>query len=335
MLLLLLAVQVGAREPVEIYTGSWPPFVRGGNEALGSAAQVVRAVFHNMDREAVFQDFGFAYSYLAVKKGTVLAAFPYFRTGTRRDEVVFSTTLFSVRNRLYFNLQFNNFSQAKVDPAAHRVGRVSGYSYGDTLDAGLGPCPISDSERCPVFGSDAEAVAALLGDRIDLLPMTDTVAAALLASDFPDQAQLLRPVPDDAFDSVSSLHLIAPDSAEGRALIEAFDASHAELLGAGVIPANDVSPASDGTRTASVVRIVASEGFPIVVGVDDSDPGRFFAVPEGTRAIVLEWSDKIAAPAEDDRLYGVMVDLSKVVILDGPHVGRELRIRNMHLSIAE
>lgn len=335
MLLLLMAVQASAREPVEIYTGNWPPFVRGGDAALGSAAQVVRAVFHNMERDASFQDFGFAYSYLAVKKGTVPAAFPYFQTSTRREEVLFSTTLFSVRNRLYFNLQFNDFSQAGADPAALRVGRVSGYSYGERLDVGLAPCPLSEVERCPVFASDTEAVAALLSDRIDLLPMTDTVAAALLAADFPDQAQLLRPVAGDAFDSVSSLHLIAPDSPAGRALIEAFDASHAELLSSGVIPATDVSPASDGARTASVVRIVASEGFPIVVGVDVNDSDRFYAVPEGTRAIVLDWSDKIALPAEDDRLYGVMVDQSIVVILDGPHVGRELRIRNMHLSIAE
>lgn len=328
------AAGVSAREPLEVYTGHWPPFVGIGDEG-GSATDVVRMVFHNMGRDARFERQGFAYSYLAVKKGSVPAAFPYFATRTRREEVLFSQPLFTVRNTVYYNLQYRDFSAGEADPATLRVGRVSGYSYGEGLDAVLATCPVSDAERCPVYGAEADAVRALLADQIDLLPMTDSVAAQILAADFKDEALLLREVPGRRFSGRSTLHLIAPRTPAGQALIDRFNASHAELLAADIIPTADNSLAATGKRGASVVRIASSEGFPIVVGVSASDPDQFFAVPEGTRALVLEWSDKIVSPAVDDRLYAVMVDQSLVVILDGPHVGKELRIRNMHLSIDE
>lgn len=331
---LALCIGAQAREPVEVYTGQWPPFVRAG-DAGGSASDVVRTVLHNMDRDARFRHEGFAYSYLAVKKGAVPAAFPYFATRARRDDVLFSKPLFTVRNTVYYNLQYRDYSSGEADPASLRVGRVSGYSYGEGLDGVLASCPRSDTERCPVFGTEIDAIRALLGDQIDLLPMTDSVAAEILSAEFPDEALLLREVPGTRFSSRSTLHLIAPKSPTGQVFIDAFDASHAELLEAGIIPTADNSLATGRARGASVVRIAASEGFPIVVGVAAEDDGQFFAVPEGTRGLVLEWSDKIASPASDDRLYAVMVDQSLVVILDGPHVGKELRIRNMHLSIDE
>lgn len=333
--LALASPSAQAREPLSVYTGAWPPFVRAPDQPAGSAAEVVRMVLHNMDRDVGFEHFGYAYGYLAIKKGTVPAAFPFFKTRARLDEVLFSRPLFTVRNAVYYNLQFRDFDNEPVDPSTLRVGRVNGYSYGDGLDAALESCPTSDSERCPVFDSETEAVRSLLNDRIDLLPMTDSVAAAILADSFPDESQLLRQVPGDAFASTSTLHLIAPRNDDGQALITAFNASHEELLAAGVITAADRGLAQTTARGANVVRISASEGFPIVVGVDDQNPEKFYAVPEGTRALVLEWSDKISAPSTDDRLYAVMVDQSLVVILDGPHVGKELRIRNMHLSITQ
>ena len=331
-----LAAMTSARaETLKVYTGSWPPFVRAEGEPVGTAADVVRKVLRNMGHDASFEHFGFAFGYHAVKMGRAPGAFPYFETRARRDEVLFSRPLFTVRNTVYYNLQFREFTRDPVDPAQLRVGRVTGYSYGEGLDAALSACPVSDAVRCPTFGSEIDAVRALLGNRIDLLPMTDSVATAILANNFPDEAELLREVPLEAYSSESTLHLIAPRNAEGRALIEAFDASHAELLSAGVLAAADTGRVVERADGTSVVRIVASEGFPIVVGVAADDPDRYYAVPEGTRALVLAWSDKLSQPASDDRLYGVMVDLSLVVILDGPHVGRELRIRNMHLSIDE
>ncbi|MEM6639829.1 MAG: transporter substrate-binding domain-containing protein [Pseudomonadota bacterium] len=334
-LALCLCEAASAREQLSVHTGHWPPFVGHDNTEPGIAADVVRQVLLNMDVEMVLVREGFAFGFFAVGKADAAAAFPYFSTPSRREQVLFSAPLFTVRNTVYYNLQFNDFSNASADPAELRVGRVTGYSYGEQIDEALSPCPATDLKRCPVFASEADAVRALLSDQIDLLPMTDTVAARILDDRFMDEAQLLREVSDTRFSGRSTLHLIAPRSDEGRAFIRSFNASHAELLEAGVIASAAADPAPHRRRGTSVVRISAAEGFPIVVGVAADDDGTFYAVPEGTRALVLEWSDKIASPARDDRLYAVMVDQSLVVVLDGPHVGKELRIRNMHLAIDE
>ncbi len=87
-------------------------------------------------------------------------------------------------------------------------------------------------------------------------------------------------------------------------------------------------------RRVDLAQLVSAEGNPVILGRASGDSGdEFYALPLGTRVIVLEWSEKIARPSTNDRPYRIMMDESRVVVVSGPHVGRELYIRNMHLSL--
>ncbi|MHA7870810.1 MAG: hypothetical protein ACX939_00515, partial [Hyphococcus sp.] len=88
-------------------------------------------------------------------------------------------------------------------------------------------------------------------------------------------------------------------------------------------------------RAGDVARIIASEGFPVVVGVAVDDAQSYYAVPQGTKVLVLNWSNRILESSRNARLYQTMVDQSSVLVLNGPHTGKELLIKNMHIAIEE
>ncbi|MFK7885941.1 MAG: substrate-binding periplasmic protein [Gammaproteobacteria bacterium] len=328
-LLLLIApisvAQTAAPDDFVVHTGQWAPYVEAPAQAGGSAQRIVRLVLQDMGLDVRVQYTDYAYSYYRMRSGSAGAAFPFFRTASREREVAFSNPLFTVKNRIFYNRQHHDFAAGVSDYAGLRFGRVAGYSYGAQIDALL---------REPVeFASEVAAMKALLGGSIDLLPITEAVASALLLTSFPNEKELIRAVGD--FQSDSTLHIIAARNAEGRAFIERFNASHARLLKEGVITNTDQSALTAFAGSNDVVEIIASEGFPIVLGVDNADASKHYAIPQGSRAIVIKWSDKILQPSATDRLYKTMVEESVVVIVSGPHVGKELRVKNMHLSIIE
>ncbi len=319
------AVTAMAQESLQVYTNDWPPYVRSAGPDAGSASRIVRLTLDNMNTQVEFRYFDYSYSYYLTKSGRAALAFPYFKTKARQDEVLFSASLFTVRNRVFYNRQFHDFASAGVDLREFRFGQVAGYSYGEKIDA-LMQDPV-------VFESEIAAIEALLSNSIDLLPITDSVASAILLENFPNRKELVRPVPE--LTENSTLHVIAPNNAEGKVLIEKFDASLQQLLAEKVLVELDQSTLAAFEKKGDVVELAASEGFPIVVGVDRMDRSKHFAIPQGTHAVVIQWSDKILKPAADDRLYRTMVEESLLVILDGPHVGKELFVKNMHIAIVE
>lgn len=322
------SVRAAETAALPVLTDIWPPYVMeprntiSGN-GLGSAARIVRLVLHDMGYTAQFEYFDFAYGFNRVAEDASLVSFPYFRTPSREGQVVFSDPLFEVRNRLYYNRQFHDFRDETTDFSGLRFGQVAGYSYGAELDEILID-PI-------IFASEQEAMRALLNNAIDLLPMTDSVASALLQDEFPDQMELVRPVA--ALDSISSLHLISPVTDQGEQFIARFNISHQRLLQAGIISSIEASGDFEQRPQTDVVELVAAEGFPVIVGNTRTNPAQHFAIPQGTRAMVLRWSDLISEASPSEQIYRTMTDESLVVVLNGPHVGKELYVKNMHLQI--
>lgn len=315
---------VAAQAPIKVYTDDWAPYVRSHDDDLGSAARIVRLVLDDMGREADFEYFDFAYSYRLVETGRAPLSFPYFRTPAREGAVTFSAPLFKVRTLVFYNRRFHDLTECNGALREMKFGRVAGYSYGDEIDAFINE-PV-------MFASETEAIEALLAGAIDALPMTASVASAFLEERFADRRELVQAI--ENCESEATLHVIAPKTQEGQALIDAFNASHARLLQAGVIVDVDQSALTAFARKDDIAELVAAEGFPVIVGVDPND-GAHYAIPQGARAIVLEWSPRISEPSQNDRLYQTMVEESLVVILNGPHVGKELRVKNMHITIIE
>ena len=311
--------QTGPR--IAAHTDVWPPYVEAGAPVEGSVVNMVRTVLDDMGLAPDWQRFDFAYSYDKVRAGRAPLAFPYFLTPEREAEVVFSAPLFQVTNLVFHNRRFGSLEAA--DLTAARFGRVAGYQYGAALDV--------YSAEARVFASEAAALRALLDGEIDALPMTQSVAEATLARESPDELELIRPV--EGVSDMASLHVIAPMSEEGRALIAGFDASLARLRVAGVIPEGDPS-ARVRLPVRTLARLVASEGFPMILARTPGQDG-YLAMPPGARASIIAWSVRIADGQADDRIYRTMMDETRVMMLSGPHAGQELLVRNMHLEIID
>lgn len=347
-----LSVQAVAQDdPVRVCTDYWPPFVNREGESLGTLARTVEMVLDNAGEEVDWAYFDYAYCRHRLLQGDErLLSFPWFETPEREANFALSEPLASVRTRVYYNRRFNSFPEIDPDLSGYTFGKVASYAYGDTIDPMV--------EEAIVFQTEDTAIQALLDNRIDLLPMTETVADAILQRDFPNQLQLIRPV--EGTSGRAQLHVMAPKTDAGEALIADFDASLKQLRRDGILrsldeegveeadaaaqlPAAPVSCQDGRARNADasaragdgdLARIVSSEGFPVVLGRQESEDGdHFYALPQGATVFVVCWSQRIAVPSTSDRLYKTMVDESRVVILDGPHVGEELYIKNMHLQI--
>ena len=336
-MLLLPQIAVAQGNPLPVCTDYWPPYVNAEGEAPGQLSRIVNVVLDDMGRQPDWTYFDFAYCrYRIDQKDRAMLSFPWFRTAERVADTYLSEPLFEATTRIYYNRQFNTFDGPVQDYSGYRFGRVASYAYGESIDRLV--------EDAIVFPTEREAIDALLKRQIDLLPMTEGVATATLEKDFPDRLQLILPLNGQT--DTATLHVMAPRTPAGKSLIEAFNKSLKTLTDKGVVrlsPAVEPAGEADGGNAAAacgaagsgdIARIVASEGFPVVLGRQDHD-GRssYLALPQGTKVIVLCWSPRIATASDSDRLYKTMVDESRVVALDGPHVGQEVFVKNMHLAI--
>ena len=315
--------QNNANPSLTIITNTWAPYINQPTASLGTAAAIVDLVATEMDAQLQWRYVPYDLSFQLVKRNRADLAFPFFKTEARANEVIFSDPVFSATSHLYYNLQFLTREQSNSELSSLRIGRVSGYSYGETIDSLL--------DNALVFGSEKAALQALFNRQIDLLPMTDGVMAHTLHSEFPERVQLIRQ--REGIRDQSSLHLIAPKTQAGQQSIAAFNKALAALRALN-IDSIDVVPAQLPVPI-DLAQLITAEGYPAILGQtrQDGNLSQFFTLPQGTRVIVIEWSDRIVNPSPTDRFYKNMMDLSRVVVLNGPHVGKELFVRNMHIEL--
>lgn len=306
-------------KPLTIVTNQWLPYVNPADQNLGTAAELLHQVYSQEDTKINWQHLNYDLAFELVVKGKQQAAFPYFKTEERAKQVLFSQPIFSATNHIYYNRQ----KQQQLDLsnlAKFKFGRVAGYSYGQQIDDYL-----TNAES---FASDQSALESLLNNEIDFLPMTQSVMNTLLNGQYKDQALLVKKI--DAIAANESLHLIAPKTDVGKQLISQLNSL---INQAKAITSLQLKPV-ERTKRKDIAKLVASEGYPAIVGQTSLvDPTQFYTLPQGTSVLVLNWSEKIRQPSNTDRIYKSMIDLSQVVVLNGPHVGKELFVKNMHLEI--
>jgi len=308
----------------KILTNTWPPYINPAGQPLGSAADILEIVFRRSNLKKDWQYVPYELAFFEVQQGNQLLSYPYFKTKARQDQVLFSDPIFTVSSRVFYNRQFINQHQARQQFAKQqRIGKVAGYSYGESLDAA--------TAQATIYSNEKRALRALFNREIDLLPMTESVMNAILSSDFNDQQQLIRPLKD--VKDISSLHLIAAKTSAGQAVIERVNLALAALTEAGL--ASIKSEPFDAPAQVDIARLITAEGYPTILGQTsvDAHNTQFYTLPQGTTALVMQWNKNMLMPSNNDRLYQHMMDLSKVVILNGPHVGKELYVRNMHIEL--
>ncbi len=307
-----------------ILTDVWPPYINAEQEAAGSAAKLVNILLDKDQLTPSWHYLPYEISFHRVKTQQSLLAFPYFKTREREGSVVFSDPVFSVTSRIYYNRQFLNQQQAEhAYREKIRMGKVAGYSYGSAID--------EEVEAANVYASEEQALTALLNHDIDLLPMTEGVMEHQLNNNFPLRKQLIVAV--NSIADTSSLHVIGANNDAGRTLIKVINNALATLDAQGMESLK--STATTTPAPVDVARLITSEGYPLIMGQSHAtgDDIQYFTLPQGTQALIIQWSEKILSPSSTDRIYKNMMDLSKVVILNGPHVGKELFVRNMHIEL--
>ena len=312
------------QKAITILTEEWPPYISAKGETAGSAARMLEMLFYLEGKEARWDYLPYDLALAQVSGGAELLSFPYFRSDARAERVLFSAPIFSVTSHLYYNRQFIPDTQVtSFDQETARRGRVAGYSYGEKIDPLIKDATMYNSER--------EALTALFNNEIDLLPMTEGVMTALLVSDFPDRLQLIRPLP--GMTDTSSLHVIASRTPEGEAAIALVNAALEKAASLGLDSLQPPNPSLP--VPVDVAKLVSAEGYPAILGErrGDGGPPEYFTLPQGTKVLVTEWSEKIRTPSATDRIYKNMRDRSRVVVLSGPHTGKELLVRNMHIEL--
>jgi polar amino acid transport system substrate-binding protein len=316
---LLLLPILGFSQTLSIATNKWSPYINDENQPLGTAADILKQVL-GQDGYVISWDYkNYDLAIDLVAKNKQFAAFPYFKTSEREARVLYSKPIFSVVSHVYYNRQ----REAKLDLSdlsQFNFGRVAGYSYGRVIDAYL--------PNAKIFPTEKEALESLFKNEIDFLPMTDSVMNTMLNIEYRDQALLIKKVANVA--EKDTLHIIAPKTKEGENFIKKVDSL---LLQVTNIKSLQPSPVAR-FQPKDIAKLVTAEGYPAIVGQTSlNDVSDYYTLPQGTRVLILKWSDKILLPSTTDRIYKSMIDLSHVVVLNGPHVGKELFIKNMHLAI--
>ncbi|WP_299771443.1 transporter substrate-binding domain-containing protein [uncultured Pseudoteredinibacter sp.] len=318
------AVTKVLRTEQTVLTNTWAPYINTQGEEVGQAAQVLELIFRYSDVRATWQYVPYELAFYEVSEGQQLLSYPYFKTVERAEKVLYSDPIFTVASQVFYNRQYLNQQQAKNALDKHqRIGRVAGYSYGASLDKIIA--------KAKIYNSEKRALTALFNGEIDLLPMTQSVMNQLLESDYKERKQLIRPI-ENLTDN-SSMYLVAAKNAQGRLVIDRVNKALARLKNAGLSSLqNEPFETPD---SIDIANLVTSEGYPSILGqsAESGSKVEYFTLPLGTQVIVLSWSENMLRPASNDRLYHHMMDLSKVLVLNGPHVGKELFVRNMHIEL--
>lgn len=313
-----------AQPKLKILTNDWPPYINPQGKELGTAAHLIDILFEYKDTKTQWHYVPYELAYHQVKKQNAILSYPYFKTESRSKEVIYSDPIFSVTSKIYYNRQFLTQETAlKAYKDKARLGRVAGYSYGASIDTEV-------SAGIP-FATEKQALTALFNNEIDLLPMTEAVLNHQLTSEFPLRKQLIVAI--ETIQDTSSLHVIASKNKEGQAVIDQLNGALYQLNSEGITSLQATTAAIP--NPIDVAKLITAEGYPLITGQTsiNGDNIEYFALSQGTQALVIKWSNMILLPSKTDRIYKKMMDFSKVVLLNGPHVGKELFVRNMHLEL--
>jgi polar amino acid transport system substrate-binding protein len=129
------------------------------------------------------------------------------------------------------------------------------------------------------------------------------------------------------------LHAIAAKTPEGKEIIHKINNALNSLNSMGMASLQNTTTAIP--PAVDIARLTSSEGHPLIIGQSSAtgDDIKYYTLPQGSKALIIQWSNKILQSSKTDRIYKNMMDLSKVVLLNGPHVGKELFVRNMHIEL--
>ncbi|MDM7861851.1 transporter substrate-binding domain-containing protein [Alteromonas sp. ASW11-36] len=319
---------------ITVYVDDFTPYINGEGEPIGKAAKLLLTVAEYSDLKLNFKYVPYADATALLTLNKRAISYPFFKTPERLETFLFSKPIAKISSHVFYNRQSQNLAERK-DLTGLRVGIVDGYSYGSLIDSQIETLKIDDKETgvnssLSVFSSDREAIAALIRQEIDALPMADDVMNTNIANHFKPQRELIKKI--DAIRSIEALYVIAPKSAYGEQVIAQLDAAISAKFSEQVNGETNIVFVADQQPITDVAELVPAEGFPAITGTD-TDSEDVYTLPIGTRVAVLDWSEAIREPNNATQINRNMLLTSRVVVLNGPHVGKELLVKNMHIHL--
>lgn len=323
--LLTAAAPIAAGEPfdrqVSIYTDQWAPFIEL-DHTQQDVRKIVDLALVEVGIQAQWEQLNYYHSFKFTEQDKISAAFPFFKTANRAPQVLFSDPVYQIENSVFYDRV--RYPQG-VDLATGVAAVVGGYSYGETIDNLI-------RER-RVFASDQQALQALFDGEVDYAPMSSQVAQVLTLKQFPNQYYRLEALPQ--YSSFSSVHLIAPKTVAGRSFISQFNRG----LQVAQDLVTEVDTAIDANifgKAAGIISLAEADGYPIITAQLNSettgDAAIIYLVP-GTRAVVLNWSPTMLGSTTNEQIFAAMTEQTTVRLLDGPHQGKVVKVKNLHIRI--
>lgn len=311
----------GAGEPLEpllVTTGEWAPYSGASLPGGGVAAALVTAVFRQMGYQPDFRFLPWERAEIAARESGsdngVRAAFPYWPDADRARDFYYSDAILTVELSIFYD-SATNPAGAGIDSIGDlqdfRIVPIRGYRYPPEFRAYL--------DSLTLAGDNVEAFELLVRSQRPLVVLEATeVGEALLDGRLAAHAGRIRAAPD-AFPS--EIHLIASKrNPNNLPLIRRFDRDLARLRESGRL-AQIEAAARDAADQRHTVELRPITPGGRIDGYASRDGAEAWALPRGTRAVVLQWSANHLEPRPaEDRAY----ERVHVRILNGPQSGKDL-----------
>ena len=251
VLVLSVAFQVSAAEKkVKLLTLEWEPYVGSAMPDYGYTAAIVTRAFTKAGYKVSIAFHPWDEAMALAAKGEADGVFPAYHEKSREDHFIFSDSLatspLGLCKRKYFqtqsptgvseksgsDIQFITDPridevQALKDLKAYTFGVVKGYANTPAFDA-------ADYLQKVTADSDADNMALLLRDQVDLIVIDRYVARNILVKKYPwhsDKIEFMHPPL-----SVKNLYLaVSKKSAHPDKMIKDFNAGLAILIEDGVL----------------------------------------------------------------------------------------------------
>jgi len=195
-------------------TGEWPPFITNKDPRRGLLGELISEVVTGMGARPKFIFTSWPRAEAMVERGLAFAAFPYARTDDRAARFDFSDPVLTTRTVLFYRrrpgespVPFRRIDDLK----RYRVGIGYGYFYESMFrEHGI---------KLEYASSELESLKLLLNDRVDLVPLEETVGWYIINQSLHAQAGEFGTLDTPLVDDVSNYLIVSrafPDSAAIR-----------------------------------------------------------------------------------------------------------------------
>lgn len=273
--------------PIKLATGTWEPFVGPSLEGGGPIGQVVAETVQRMGYEPQLSFSSWALTLDRTRRAEVFGAFPFIRSAERDSLYAFSDSILTFEYVLFYHkprLPNPDAIRSAEDLAAYRMGKVAGYDVWPALDAAV--------SHFETFETSTAAFRALARGDIDFLPEGRISGLALVRG--PDirvdanEFGFLDATDHPLFGATEGLHFLMPRSREARNFLNGFNAALAAVKETALYREAEAH-LREAVPPMEVVELrpIPGEAYPTVTPAEgEAAP---FAVPLGTRAMVLAW----------------------------------------------